>query len=325
MHPHDDRGGESAAGMSSVSRGFAAFREAMARSLIPMQLTSFSPESFWSRIRSAEADHVQLTEITASRHTAVRDAGHIDARAEGFLKVNVQLSGTGLLIQDNRQALLRPGDLAIYDTQRTFSLAFEDDSRSLVVMFPRGSLDLPPELVDRLTAVTISGRAGVANLVVPFLSQVASNLDQLRSPLGPRLAHNVLDLLSTTMSAELAERAPELGHGAALFHRVLDYIDVNLGSPSLTPDGIAAAHYVSTRHLHGLFQAQGTTIASWVRGRRLERCCRDLHDPSLAERPVSEIARRWGFLDSAHFCRVFKAHSGLTPTEFRALSAARAH
>ncbi|WP_223690048.1 AraC-like ligand-binding domain-containing protein [Leifsonia poae] len=322
MHPSRTPA-EPASAMNTVTRGFAAFQEAISRSLIPMQVSSFSPENFWSRIRAAEADCVQFTEVTASRHTAVRAPENIDRHSRGYLKVNVQLAGTGLLIQDDRQALLRPGDLAVYDTQRTFSLAFEDDSRSLVVMFPREAVDIPPDTIDQLTAVTVSGRKGVGNLVVPFLAQVASNLEQLRDPFGPRLAHNVLDLLSTTLSASIGERLPDRGQNRLLFERVLDYIDMNLGSTELTPDSIAAVHYVSTRHLHGLFQAQGTTIAAWIRNRRLERCCRDLHDPSLIDRPSSAIARRWGFHDPTHFCRVFKTYSGLTPTEFRMLAEAR--
>lgn len=316
---HQSTARRPAAATSTLTRGFAEFQSALSRSLIPMQVTSFSPDTFWSRVRSAGADHVQLTEITASRHKAVRAAEQIDQGAEGYLKINVQLAGSGILVQDNRQAVLRPGDMAIYDTQRSFSLAFDDDSRSLVVMFPRDALDMPPGVVSQLTAVTISGRSGVGNLVVPFLSQLAGHLDQLATPMGPRLAHNVLDLLGTTLSAQAAELHASDGAHHALLQRVLDYIDVNLASTDLTPDSIAAAHFVSTRHLHGLFQAQGTTIATWVRERRLERCCRDLHDPSLDAHPVSAIARRWGFLDAAHFCRIFKVYAGVTPTQFRAV------
>ena len=63
-----------------------------------------------------------------------------------YFKLNLQLEGTGLLIQDNREAVLRPGDLAIYDTNRPYTLAFEEQARMMVVMFPHDALSLPPGL-----------------------------------------------------------------------------------------------------------------------------------------------------------------------------------
>lgn len=52
-------------------------------------------------------------------------------------------------------------------------------------------------------------------------------------------------------------------------------------------------------HLHRLFHDQGTSVARWVRERRLANCRRDLEDPALAQRGVQAIARRWGFEDPA--------------------------
>jgi len=38
---------------------------------------------------------------------------------------------------------------------------------------------------------------------------------------------------------------------------------------------------------------------------------------SNPERTVKEIAMQCGFVDSAHFCKAFKAESGLTPKSYR--------
>ncbi|HYY00693.1 MAG TPA: helix-turn-helix domain-containing protein, partial [Mycobacterium sp.] len=34
-------------------------------------------------------------------------------------------------------------------------------------------------------------------------------------------------------------------------------------------------------------------------------------------RPISVIAHRWGFSDTGHFSRSFKAHYGSSPTDYR--------
>jgi AraC-like DNA-binding protein len=104
----------------------------------------------------------------------------------------------------------------------------------------------------------------------------------------------------------------------ALLDRVQGYILRHLGDDGLTPDRVAAAHHISTRYLHRLFQGQGLTVASWIKGQRLERCRRDLGDPGLCHLPVHVIGARWGFGQAAAFSRAFRGAYGTTPTCFRA-------
>jgi AraC-like DNA-binding protein len=105
----------------------------------------------------------------------------------------------------------------------------------------------------------------------------------------------------------------------AMMARVQAYIDRHLGDPTLSPQSIADAHFISVRYLHRLFEAEEVTVAGWVRARRLERCRRDLLDPALRDRPVSAIAARWGIPNAAHFSRVFRDAYGVPPIELRAI------
>jgi AraC-like DNA-binding protein len=99
--------------------------------------------------------------------------------------------------------------------------------------------------------------------------------------------------------------------------RVHAFIEARLGDPALSPSTIAAAHYISVRSLHNLFEAQPHSVAGWIRQRRLERCRRDLLDPALRVRPVSAIAARWGLTDPANFTRIFRAAYGVPPGKYR--------
>ena len=188
----------------------------------------------------------------------------------------------------------------------------------MVVMFPKHLISLPPEMIGQLTAVRISGHEGLGGMVAPYLSQLASNLDQLAGATGARLAHSALDLVSTVFTRELGLDDLAADPHRALMQRIRGHIDRHLASTELSPASIAAAHYISTRHLHGLFQEQGTTVSTWIRTRRLEQCRRDLLDPLLSDRPVAAIAARWGFMDAAHFSRAFKSAYGVSPSEYRA-------
>lgn len=99
--------------------------------------------------------------------------------------------------------------------------------------------------------------------------------------------------------------------------RVLAFIEDSLPDPSLSPRMVADAHHISMRCLYKLFEGHSTTVADWIRRRRLEGCRHDLLDPSQRSLPVSAIGARWGLPNPAHFSRAFRAAFGAPPTEYR--------
>jgi AraC-like DNA-binding protein len=184
-------------------------------------------------------------------------------------------------------------------------------------------LGLPQSRLAGLTATRLPGEAGgLATLIGPFLGQVADVLDDVDTGdprTGVRLAGNVLDLLGTVLIERLdcAPPDPDRAHRAMML-QITAFIEEHLGEADLAPAQIAAAHHISLRQLHKLFHASGTTVAGWIRQRRLERCGHDLRDPRWSARPVAAIGARWGYPDPAHFSRLFKANYGVGPRDYRA-------
>jgi AraC-like DNA-binding protein len=301
-----------------VARNISEFRAAVSESFVPLQVSTAGPDHFRGIIRGASVDEVHVNEVRATSHVVERTPELIARSDRSYFKLSLMLAGTGMLIQDDREAVLQAGDLAVYDTDRPYSLVFDDDFRTMVVMFPKHLISLPSDMIGQLTAVRISGQGGLGAMVVPYLTQLAGNLDQLAGTTGARLAHSALDLVTTVFTRELGLDEVSADPHRALVQRIRSYIDRNLASTDLGPATIASAHFISTRHLHGLFQEQGVTVSTWIRTRRLEQCRRDLLDPMLADRPVAAIAARWGFVDAAHFSRAFKSAFGISPSEYRA-------
>jgi AraC-like DNA-binding protein len=58
-------------------------------------------------------------------------------------------------------------------------------------------------------------------------------------------------------------------------------------------------------------------FSAFVNGYRLSEVVAALADPSQAEVPILTIALDAGFGSIGPFNRAFKAHTGLTPTEYR--------
>ncbi|WP_411719611.1 helix-turn-helix domain-containing protein [Mycetocola sp.] len=298
---------------STLPLDFTRFREQVSQSFVPLHVTSDRPEPFRGDIRAAGTDDVHLSVVTAGEHTITRTPELIARTESRFFKLGLQLSGTGLLIQDNREAVLRPGDLAIYDTNTPYSLMFEDSFASAVLMVPHRFIELPTDSLRGLTATTISGEHGLGRVVAQFLAGLSGELDQLDGSVGARLAQHAVDLVTTMFAQELdVVRDADRPHRSML-RRVQSYIDSRLASTELSPSSIAAAHYISTRHLHAIFHEDGLTVSSWIRSRRLDRCRRELADP-LSPHPVSQIAARWGFAEAAHFSRAFRAEFGEAPS-----------
>ena len=303
---------------TSVARNISQFRSSVSESFVPLQVTSPLADSFRGMIKAASIDEVHVTDVRATEHVVERTPELIGRADKSYFKLSLMLSGTGLLIQDDREAVLQPGDLAVYDTNRPYSLVFGAEFRTMVVMFPKHLVALPPEMMAQLTAVRISGHEGLGAMIVPYLTQLAGNLEQLSGATGARLTQSAMDLVTTLFTHELDLDTTSNDPHRALMQRIHAHIDRHLASTDLSPTSIAAAHFISTRHLHGLFQEQGTSVSTWIRIRRLERCRRDLVNPLFADRPVSAIAARWGFVDAAHFSRTFKAAYEVSPSEFRA-------
>lgn len=91
------------------------------------------------------------------------------------------------------------------------------------------------------------------------------------------------------------------------------------GSVSLAR--VAAAVEIHPVHLARAFRkCFGCTPGDYVRHLRIDFACREL---SGADTPVVEVALAAGFAHQAHFSRVFKTQTGMTPSEFRAAHRSR--
>ena len=302
---------------SSVAASFDHWRHLVAESFVPLAAETDHPDTFRGRMRSRVLDRLCIVEVSASGHSVRRTPALVAQPGRRYFKLNLQLEGTGLLIQDDREAVLRPGDLAIYDTNRPYTLAFEEQARVMVVMFPHDSLSLPPDYVGQLSAVRLAGGHGLTGIVGPFIARLAENLEALSGPSGSRLAANALDLVSTMLHSELDMARDSMKPQVLLATSVREYIAANLADPQLSPASIAAAHFISTRHLHNVFHETGATVASWIRNQRLEHIRRDLRDPLHHGTSVGAVAARWGFLDAAHFSRTFRDAYGESPSDWR--------
>jgi AraC-like DNA-binding protein len=98
------------------------------------------------------------------------------------------------------------------------------------------------------------------------------------------------------------------------FARVLDYIHTHLDE-DLSIELLAAVACPSPYHFLRSFKAAlGETPHALVTRLRIERGCYYL---AQAVHPIADIAVSLGFVDQAHFTRVFHTQMGITPSKYR--------
>jgi AraC-like DNA-binding protein len=274
-----------------------------------------------ARILSGRVGPVDITtQATGPPHRAFRTRRLIRTSDVEQFKIHVMVRGRAVWAQGDREADLTPGDFTLVDLSRPCQGADRAEVHACVaVMFPHAALPLHHDEVERLTAVPISGREGLGASISALARHMGLHLQRRERSDGGRLATALMDLLIVALAGRL-DRLPAIAPDTrrrALLASVQSFIEQRLADPELSPGRIAAANHISLRYLHKLFESQEATVAAWIRQRRLERCRRDLRDPTLSHLPVIAIAARWGLMDPAYFSRIFRAAYGLPPTEYR--------
>lgn len=266
-------------------------------------------------LRTAALGSLKIFEVSGGAVDIHRTRATIRRSDPGLVKAVMQLSGCALVVQRDRQAVLAPGDFIVYDTSEPYHLRLDNDYAMFVVMFPRTALKMSANGISSITAVPIRADHGVGALVSSFLSGLRQGLSAGSLDPNSRFEEAAIDLIcaSVTEHASCINGTP----GAAILASAKSFIDTHHADPALDTSMVAAAQHISPRYLQKLFAAAGITVAGWINERRLERCRHDLEDRSLLRECIGTICARHGFIDSAHFSRLFKSRYGLSPRAFR--------
>ena len=293
------------------------WRDLIREHFVALDIHADRRDAFTGRVDTTELGHLKVASVQSGPQGCSRTPGLVRRDSEVYLQVGLLAGGAARLAQDRREAVLAPGDFAVYETDRPFHWGLSGEWELLVFTWPRSAIALDGAVSQQLTARVLSGSDGLGAIVGRMLRDLVRSPPALSAAGSVRLADEVAELV-TTVAGECARPATPGRAGEDLLRRIDAYVVEHLADPDLGPATIAAAHFLSTRHLHRLFAGRGGSVTRQVQRLRLERCRRELLDPRADHRSITEISRRWGFADLATFSRAFRAEYGMSPREWRA-------
>ncbi|MFF4620499.1 helix-turn-helix domain-containing protein [Nonomuraea jabiensis] len=310
-----------------ASDRFAWWRAVTERELMPTVLSCNRTDDFHVSLTILQLGHVTMSapHFNLLDDMGSRRTGELIRRSDPEQWwLTLVRRGTMWIEQDRNHARLGAGDLVLHSTCRPFRCEIAhcdgEPASTIALQMPRRAVDLPDRLLRDHVAQAVPSAHGAAALLARFMESILQQRAALGRAENDRLGTVVSDL-ATMFLAEMADATHVVPAGTrrqALIQQIKGFVRLNLARRDLSPTTIAAAHHISVRYLHHLFQHEARRIGEYIRHQRLERCRADLADPLLDDQSVARIAARWGFADAASFNRAFKSAYDVPPGDYRA-------
>lgn len=158
--------------------------------------------------------------------------------------------------------------------------------------------------------------------------QELKTLDISEYLLKPIRPSKVSEVIQRNMGSRAPRMCPPVGakkdlqfYPAQLFSKeiakAISYIDGNYRQ-KISLDDVAAAVHLSSYYFSRLFKKEvGVNFSGYILHKKLDEARRLLE---TSDRAVLDIARELGFTEQSYFCKVFRKHLGVAPTQYRCQS-----
>ena len=189
------------------------------------------------------------------------------------------------------------------------------DSESIAAALLHDVVEDTPTTLEDLTAAFGEEVALLVDGVTKLTKIQFSNIEELQ-------AENLRKMLLATLLLELKDlcrqQQEQGGENGRVSNHIVDQIQAYIAehyAEKLTLTGIASQFYISPYYLSRLFKKSiNLSLIEYINGVRI-KAAQNLIEKS--NESISDIAEKTGFMTTAHFRRVFKDATGLSPQQYR--------
>lgn len=294
---------------------FSTWREYVRQNLPWLEVRNRRAQAFAAAVTFYRVGGNVFTTLCAGAFDGTRRR-HLREEPLGYIKVIWQLSGQTDLEQEGRALSLQVGHVVVLDTSRPFRMSFPDRASVAILLLPYEAVPEWSQVGRNVCGILID-QSGTTHAALAALMSLNSLPAEALPVEGAPVLTAVRWMLSNTLRGDRTVREGEAPCGA-LMAKLKRFIVEHVGDPTLGPDQLASALCVSRSTLYLLFRGQRLSPLKMIQDIRLNQARLSLEDLKQANRKMTCIALDVGFPGYATFSRLFKAHFGITPSDFRA-------
>lgn len=276
-----------------------------------------SADAYCGSMRLDVTEAVTFARVRSANQLLFRSPQRIRRAERETVLLNVMISGECRLQQEDRRVLLRPGDICLYESVRSYEIATPGAFEVLVVMADRQQVEPLLANLRLFTARTLSEETPAGAVAASYWRGLASRANTLNDAELAAFTRAGFEIVGAALGSSALDRADETQSTELAVQRARLFMKANLHRPHLHPEEIARGTGLSLRRLQEVFQAQGMTIMGCLRDIRLEMARRYLSDPVFARQPIGQVMGSVGFFDQSQFAHAFRKAYGESPREFR--------
>jgi AraC-like DNA-binding protein len=291
---------------------FAYWADVVTQTFVRLECDTPDRANFFGEVRHRQIGLIGITDVQASAMRARRTPATIARAPSDDLIAVLHVHGTCHTGQRSAAAELVAGDGAIVTTDDCYFFEFPAPFRQLVLKLPRCLLAEDRDECGHRRPLVLA--SGPARLLQKLALSSLDDPDAFSSDQEFGIERAFAELLR---SASIPPGRQEDDRASPQYLDARQFIRQNLADPTLRPATVAAHVKMSTRNLARLFARRGTAIERAIWTERLAAARRDLLDPRLVDRSITDIAFSWAFNDAAHFSRSFSKTYGVAPSDLR--------
>ena len=160
------------------------WRDLIRDNFVALDIHADRDRTFAGSVRTSDLGHLTVASVESGTQGCSRTPGLARRDSDVYLQVGLIARGAATVAQDGREAVLRPGDFAVYETDRPFFWGLQGDWELLVFTWPRASIALDAGASQLLTARALSGGDGLGAIVGRMLRDLVTSPPELSAAGG---------------------------------------------------------------------------------------------------------------------------------------------